>query len=86
MTNFDRVFVRLSLMERMIAALGLAGVSTEIPVNVRQNAEVRCGTCTRGADCADWLNAHPVAAGAPDYCRNRTLFARLVRKFEDAWQ
>ncbi|MFZ1774692.1 MAG: DUF6455 family protein [Rhizobiaceae bacterium] len=83
--NFERVYLRLDLMDRMMAALGLDGVFARMPQGelARTKAGERCRTCTKGSDCAVWLEDHPVAAEPPHYCRNGTVFSRLVKKFED---
>ena len=67
------------LFEKMMARIGvrdkLADIDNIGPVYRR--AAMRCVGCTGTEECETWLEEHEHAEEAPEYCRNRALFARL---------
>jgi hypothetical protein len=79
-------FVRMNesavLMDAMIGKLGLSGAFTALPDhrNVLRRAANRCLGCERRNDCADWLASEIQPDGAPRYCRNHDLFARMLER------
>ena len=70
------------LMTRMADRLGVdfaeAFYCGKIGPQSLRNAHFACVSCRESAACAEWLaDTSAGAEAAPDYCRNKDLFARL---------
>ncbi len=58
--------------------LGEAVYRGQLPPEGLRGAVLACMSCQGAAECPGWLGAHAEgSSAAPDYCRNRTLLARL---------
>ncbi len=68
-----------NLFEKMIVKLGVRNEMAELgnigPVYRR--AAMRCVGCSAVEECEKWLDEDTQDPEAPEYCRNRALFARL---------
>ena len=51
------------------------------PENVRdyRQAVMRCVACGHEGECTAWMDTHPQAAEAPDYCRNKDILESLAK-------
>ncbi|MCR9134595.1 MAG: DUF6455 family protein [Alphaproteobacteria bacterium] len=83
--RFSSILARISrhadLFEAMANKLGVRDKIFELnnAPSVYRRANMRCLSCGQAEACSAWLEAGAEADEAPDYCRNKTLFARLER-------
>ena len=79
----DKIDHRADVMTRMAQTLDVdfAAAIAQTPETVREyrQALMRCVACTHEAECTEWMDAHPHAAEAPDYCRNKDIMAGLSK-------
>lgn len=66
---------QVPLMAQMAKAVGV-NLGHLTPPELAM-ASLRCAGCVRAGACKSWLEDHPVAPAAPDYCRNADTMARL---------
>lgn len=75
----SRIDHHAGLLEKMMNKLGVRGKLDELnnigPVYRR--AAMRCVSCSAAEECETWLEEDEQGSEAPEYCRNRALFARL---------
>jgi len=71
--------VEPSEMSRMTITLG---VDHLLHGDERQDAAIRCRTCSDPESCRVWLDITAIrgASQAPGYCRNGTLFENLANE------
>lgn len=83
--RFSSILARISrhadLFEAMANKLGVRDKIFELngAPSVYRRANMRCLSCGNADACSEWLESGAEASEAPDYCRNKTLFARLER-------
>lgn len=83
--RFSSILTRISrhadLFEAMANKLGIREKIFELndAPSVYRRANMRCLSCGKADACGEWLQSETEATEAPDYCRNKTLFARLER-------
>ncbi|WP_323037305.1 DUF6455 family protein [Pararhodobacter sp.] len=79
---FDKLDRHGDLMHRMAATVN-SDVAEAIQRGRISGSDIRnavfaCVGCEGGAQCPDWLDAHPDGAeDTPDYCRNRDMLNRI---------
>ncbi|MEX3008816.1 DUF6455 family protein [Hoeflea sp. TYP-13] len=75
----SRIDHHADLFEKMMVKLGVRDELTQIDNigPVYRRAAMRCVGCTGAEECETWLDTNAEPADAPEYCRNRALFARL---------
>ncbi len=83
--RFSSILARISkhadLFEAMANKLGVRERIFELndAAAVYRRANMRCLSCGHAEVCSQWLESETDAEEAPDFCRNKTLFARLER-------
>lgn len=77
---FSRMIRRADLMDAMMDKLGVADDMQRLPdsAGVLRRAAGRCLTCDQPDACHQWLDHQTDPDSAPDFCRNRDLFARVM--------
>ena len=84
-TNFlSRMSRHADLFEAMTQKLGVKDRLLDLnnSASVFRRANARCLTCGHAEQCSAWLDMVEEPEAAPDYCRNKSLFARLERQPE----
>ena len=80
---FDKIDRRTAVMTRMAQTLDVDFPETiaRAPGAVRdyRQAVMRCVACGHEGECTAWMDAHPHAAEAPDYCRNKDILESLAK-------
>lgn len=80
---FDKIDHRTDVMTRMAQTLDVdfAEAIARSPETVREyrQAVMRCVACTHEGECTAWMETHPHAAEAPDYCRNKDILESLAQ-------
>ncbi|MDG1130113.1 MAG: DUF6455 family protein [Paracoccaceae bacterium] len=80
---FDKIDHRAGVMTRMADMLGVdfAATIAQAPEVVREyrQAVMRCASCSHEGECTTWMQSHPHAAQAPDYCRNKDILEGLAK-------
>lgn len=81
---FRHVLKPVPRFEWMMRTLGVKSRIEALPNSdaVLSRAKARCQDCSSPGACDEWLESHPSASEAPDYCRNHDLFARLIDQIE----
>lgn len=78
----DKIDRRAGVMTRMADTLGVdfAASIAQTPEAVREyrQAVMRCTACNHEGECTEWMDAHPHAEKAPEYCRNKDILERLA--------
>lgn len=79
----NKIDHRADVMTRMAETLDVdfAAAIAQSPEIVRtyRQAVMRCVACNHEAECTTWMDTHPNAAEAPDYCRNKDIMASLSK-------
>jgi hypothetical protein len=78
---FSRLTKQADLMDAMMTKLGVADEIWKLPdhAGVLRRAANRCLTCDQTDACQHWLSHEAEPDGAPSFCRNHDLFARVLR-------
>ncbi|OAN72558.1 hypothetical protein A8B83_09280 [Rhodobacteraceae bacterium EhC02] len=80
---FDKIDHRAGVMTRMADTLGVdfAATIAQAPEVVREyrQAVMRCASCSHEGECKTWMQSHPHAAQAPDYCWNKDILEGLAK-------
>lgn len=80
---FNKIDHRTGVMTRMAQTLDVdfAEAMARSPETVRdyRQAVMRCVACGHEGECSTWMDTHPHAAEAPDYCRNKDIMAALSK-------
>ena len=80
---FDKIDRRAGVMTRMADTLGVDFAASIAkapePVGVYRQAVMRCTTCNHEGECTAWMQSHPHAEEAPDYCRNKDILEGLAK-------
>jgi|GEM_PF-414568 len=88
--RFSGILARLSrhadLFEVMIRKLGVRDrmLALDDAPSVYRRANMRCLSCSQAEACGQWLETALDPGEAPDYCKNKALFARLERLHRDS--
>jgi hypothetical protein len=79
----DKIDRRADVMNRMAETLDVdfAAAITQNAESVRdyRQAVMRCVACNHEGECTAWMDSHPHAEHAPDYCRNKDLLESLAK-------
>ena len=67
------------LMQRMFVRLGVRDWFAQEPQRAEayRRAAIRCGTCSHGDACQQWLDSSVEATHAPGFCRNAQMIERI---------
>jgi hypothetical protein len=80
---FNKIDHRAKVMTRMADTLDVdfTAAIAQSPENVRtyRQAVMRCVSCGHEGECNAWMQDHPHAAEAPDYCRNKDILESLAK-------
>ncbi len=77
--EFQRVERQWRLLNRMLAQLGIETIQL-VRLNGLHQAADQCMRCFESDRCEQWLSSAPVHAMPPAFCRNRSMFRRLIRQ------
>lgn len=79
----EKIDRRTGVMTRMADTLGadFAAAIAQRPEAVRdyRQAVMRCTGCGHEGECTAWMQSHPRAEEAPDYCRNKDILESLAK-------
>jgi hypothetical protein len=79
----DKIDRRADVMNRMAETLDVdfAAAMAQNPGTVREyrQAVIRCVACGHEGECTEWMDSHPHAEAAPEYCRNKDIMAALAK-------
>lgn len=78
---FDKIDHRAGVMTRMADTLDVdfaAAIKHDAStVNLYRQAVMRCAACPHEDKCTAWMQDHPQADAAPEYCRNKDILESL---------
>lgn len=84
LSYLKHIVMPLPRFERMMRVLGIRERISALANSraVLRRAEARCRGCPEPDRCEKWLDERETALQAPAYCRNRSMFARLIDQIE----